>query len=145
VTLAAVPIGSPLGEVPGVTNVVEVIGEPLGRVAFRGPGAGGDATSSAVLGDLLALARGEGSSWDPLPPAEAGRVTDDLVGARAWFFAAPELAIGPMPRAIADVMLVGSEDAVVTRPMDADELRLRLAGAGLEDITLYPVLEMGQN
>ena len=33
---------------------------PVGRVGFDGPGAGGAATSSAVLGDLIAVARGAG-------------------------------------------------------------------------------------
>ena len=145
VTLAAVPHGSPLGEVPGVTNLVEVLGEPIGRVSFRGPGAGGDATSSAVLADVLALARGEGSTWEPLPPAVAPDVTDDLSGPRAWFFTAPELAMGPMPKSIAEVTLISSDDAVVTRPMDVDDLRLRLAAAGVDELTLYPVLAMGQN
>jgi homoserine dehydrogenase len=44
---------------------------PLGRVAFEGPGAGGPATASAVLGDLVALARGLGSTWAGLPAATA--------------------------------------------------------------------------
>ena len=35
--------------------------------AFSGPGAGGAATASAVLGDLLAIARGGGSTWAGLP------------------------------------------------------------------------------
>lgn len=143
VTVAAVPIGSPLGDVQGVTNVVEVLGAPIGRVSFRGPGAGGDATSSAVLGDLLALARGEGSTWGPLPPAAREPVSDDLEVPRAWFFAAPELAVGSLPRSIAEVVLLSSDDAVVTRPMDGDDLRLRLSNAGYEGLTLYPVLEMG--
>lgn len=143
-TLAAVPLGSPLGDVPGVTNLVELLGEPIGRVTFRGPGAGGDATSSAVLGDVLGLARGEGSTWDALPAAGAIDVIDDLTGPRAWFFAAPELRAAGMPRSITDVALVTSEDAVVTRRMDVDDLRVRLATAGVEDLTLYPVLEMGQ-
>jgi homoserine dehydrogenase len=65
----AVPRRSLLGSTDGVTNVVEVSGWPVGRVVFQGPGAGGDATSSAVLADLLALARGEGSTWGALPPA----------------------------------------------------------------------------
>ena len=72
----AVPRRSLLGSTDGVTNVVEVRGWPLGRLVFQGPGAGGDATSSAVLADLLALARGEGSTWASLPPAaQAGTPT----------------------------------------------------------------------
>jgi homoserine dehydrogenase len=38
-------------------------------VAFSGPGAGGAATSSAVLGDLIAISRELGSTWAGLPPA----------------------------------------------------------------------------
>jgi homoserine dehydrogenase len=67
----AVARRSPIGATDGVTNVVEVDGWPVGRVVFQGPGAGGDATSSAILGDLLALARGEGSTWASLAEAEA--------------------------------------------------------------------------
>jgi homoserine dehydrogenase len=70
----AVTRGSLLGSTDGVTNVVEVTGWPVGRVVFQGPGAGGDATSSAVLGDLLALARGEGSTWAALPDAPVAEV-----------------------------------------------------------------------
>jgi homoserine dehydrogenase len=66
---ALVPAGSPLGRTGGVLNRIEVDGEPVGTVAFSGPGAGGAATSSAVLGDLVAIARGLGSTWAGLPPA----------------------------------------------------------------------------
>jgi hypothetical protein len=52
-------------------NRVEVRAEPLGDVAVSGPGAGGPATSSAVLGDLLAIARDAGSTWAGLPPGNA--------------------------------------------------------------------------
>ena len=67
----AVATSSVLGSTHGVTNVVEVDGEPIGRVWFRGPGAGGPATSSAVIADLLALARGSGSTWGASAPATA--------------------------------------------------------------------------
>ena len=61
----------PLAGVKGTDNRIELEGQPIGRVAFSGPGAGGRPTSSAVLGDLLALARGEGSTWAGLAPATA--------------------------------------------------------------------------
>jgi homoserine dehydrogenase len=67
----AVPSGSPFGRCDGVLNRVEVDALPVGRVAFEGPGAGGAATSSAVLGDLVAIARGLGSTWAGLPGATA--------------------------------------------------------------------------
>ena len=59
----AVPAGSPFGRCDGVLNRVEVDATPVGRVAFEGPGAGGSAAGAAVLGDLVAIARGLGSTW----------------------------------------------------------------------------------
>jgi homoserine dehydrogenase len=66
-----VSVDSALGRTAGVLNRIEIEAVPVGRVAFDGPGAGGPATSSAVLGDLLAIARGLGSTWAGLPPAGA--------------------------------------------------------------------------
>jgi homoserine dehydrogenase len=65
------PVASdgPLGRTSGVLNRIEIEAEPVGLVAFSGPGAGGPATSSAVLGDLLAISRELGSTWAGLPPA----------------------------------------------------------------------------
>jgi homoserine dehydrogenase len=60
---------SSLGRVSGTDNRIELRGDPIGQVAFEGPGAGGRATSSAVLADLLALARGAGSTWGALRTA----------------------------------------------------------------------------
>jgi homoserine dehydrogenase len=65
----ALPAESPLGRTAGVLNRIEVEAEPVGTVAFSGPGAGGPATSSAVLGDLVAVSRELGSTWAGLPPA----------------------------------------------------------------------------
>jgi homoserine dehydrogenase len=64
-----VPASSALGRTSGVLNRIEIDAEPVGTVAFSGPGAGGAATSSAILGDLLAIARDAGSTWAGLPPA----------------------------------------------------------------------------
>jgi homoserine dehydrogenase len=66
-----VAAGSAFGRTSGVLNRIEVEAIPAGTVAFSGPGAGGPATSSAVLGDLIAIARGLGSTWAGLPPAGA--------------------------------------------------------------------------
>ncbi len=64
-----VPAVSSLGRVSGTDNRIELQGNPIGQVAFEGPGAGGRATSSAVLADVLALARGAGSTWGALKAA----------------------------------------------------------------------------
>ena len=54
------PLGSQLAKVNGVLNAVEFHGEPVGSVLAIGPGAGGGATSSAVLSDLIDIAAGRG-------------------------------------------------------------------------------------
>ena len=52
-----VPIASPEGAADGPTNVVTIETDLAGRLVFSGPGAGGDATASAILGDVIAIAR----------------------------------------------------------------------------------------
>jgi len=65
----AVPAQSPFGRCDGVLNRVEVDALPVGRVAFEGPGAGGAAAGAAVLGDIVSIARGVGSTWAGWRPA----------------------------------------------------------------------------
>ena len=70
------PLASQLAKVNGVLNAVEFHGEPVGSVLAVGPGAGGGATSSAVLSDLIDIAAGRGG----LP---FGRSINTLVDANA--------------------------------------------------------------
>ena len=53
-----VPRGSPLAEIRGVTNAVAITGDAVGDLTLVGPGAGGDATASAVLSDIVDIGRG---------------------------------------------------------------------------------------
>jgi homoserine dehydrogenase len=81
------PLGSALGRTTGVRNRIEIDATPVGRVGFDGPGAGGLTTSSAVLGDLLAVARGEGSTWGPRP-AVSGQAEHAISRPEAQVFVA---------------------------------------------------------
>lgn len=54
-----VPKHWPIAQVSGVTNAVAVDGDAV-ALTLVGPGAGGDATASAVVGDLADLAAGSG-------------------------------------------------------------------------------------
>jgi homoserine dehydrogenase len=54
---AMVPVGHPLAAVEGATNAVFVDGDQSGPLMLEGAGAGGRATASAVLADLVAAAR----------------------------------------------------------------------------------------
>jgi homoserine dehydrogenase len=141
VTPMAVRATSPLGTTDGVTNLVEVVADPVGRVSFRGPGAGGPATASAVLGDLLALARGQGSTWDGLAPAPTDwlPVADDLAADHSWLFVAPDAVIAHGLGELEQHVLARDDDAVVVRPMSLGGIRGRLEALGIETI-LYPVL-----
>ena len=54
---ALVPADHPLASVRGAANAVFVSGPALGELLFTGPGAGGDPTATAVLGDVIMSAR----------------------------------------------------------------------------------------
>ena len=53
-----VPLESSIAQVMGVTNAVTIDADAVGELTLIGPGAGGDATASAVLGDIADLAKG---------------------------------------------------------------------------------------
>lgn len=56
---ALVPLGTMLASVNGVMNAVQINDNATGSLLFHGPGAGGRATASSVLADLVSIARGD--------------------------------------------------------------------------------------
>jgi homoserine dehydrogenase len=50
--------GAPLAQTMGVLNAVSIEGDAVGELTLVGPGAGGDATASAVAADVADIARG---------------------------------------------------------------------------------------
>ena len=54
---AMIPASHPLASVRDAHNAVFVQGPNVGELMFYGPGAGGDATATAVVGDLVSVAR----------------------------------------------------------------------------------------
>jgi homoserine dehydrogenase len=54
---AMIPAEHPLASVRGAFNAVFVESESAGQLMFYGPGAGGSPTASAVLGDVVSVAR----------------------------------------------------------------------------------------
>lgn len=76
-----VPFDHPLAHVDGATNAVVAEGNFSGRLLFQGAGAGDGPTASAVVADLIDIARGEiGAPFsvpveelEALAPADAGR------------------------------------------------------------------------
>ena len=53
-----VPATSPLGSLENATNMVVLEGDAVGQVVLRGAGAGEGPTASAVMGDVMDIARG---------------------------------------------------------------------------------------
>jgi homoserine dehydrogenase len=80
---AMIPRSHPLASVGGAYNAVFVESRSAGKLMFYGPGAGGSPTASAVLGDLVTVARnrvrgavGPGeSSYAARPVTSIGGVT----------------------------------------------------------------------
>ncbi|MEW9854802.1 homoserine dehydrogenase [Novosphingobium sp. M1R2S20] len=78
-----VPCDHPLASVDGATNAVVAEGNFMGRLLFQGAGAGDGPTASAVVADLIDIARGEkGAAFsmpshelEALPPAQSGHRT----------------------------------------------------------------------
>jgi len=59
---ALVPSSQMIAKVDDVMNGISVIGDRVGETMYYGPGAGGDATASAVIADLIDIARAGKSS-----------------------------------------------------------------------------------
>ena len=52
-----IPNSQMIAKVDGVMNGVSVIGDKVGETMYYGPGAGGDATASAVIANIIDIAR----------------------------------------------------------------------------------------
>ncbi len=64
-----VPLDHPLAHVTGSTNAVVAEGDFVGRLLFQGAGAGDGPTASAVVADLIDIARGEYGAPFGMPAA----------------------------------------------------------------------------
>jgi homoserine dehydrogenase len=76
---ALVPEDHLLANVDGVYNAVEVTGDLCGQIILHGQGAGRDATTSAVMGDILNIVRtiGNADGPPPLPVPDGNGATQE--------------------------------------------------------------------
>ena len=65
-----VPRGAPIAHVDGVFNAVVVEGDFVGRVMLEGRGAGAEPTASAVVADLLDIAKGGTATSFAVPASQ---------------------------------------------------------------------------
>ena len=99
-----VPATSPLGQLEGATNMVVLEGDSVNQVVLSGPGAGEGPTASAVMGDVMDIARG-------LRPAVFGQPAGSLQPAVSAVAAAPapfylRMALEDKPGALAKIAAV---------------------------------------
>jgi hypothetical protein len=144
-----VPLESHFGQTTGVLNRIEIDADPLGRMAVDGPGAGGPGTSSAVLADLLAIARGDGSSWAGLPPVTNRRdhsgpgPAETLFSSSGWFTFVPGLSgrnLRSGPAALYGVEAPGGVAIRSAEPsLERVRASLRTFVTDQADVPIYPI------
>ncbi|SNR25745.1 homoserine dehydrogenase [Puniceibacterium sediminis] len=81
-----VPATSPLGQLDGGTNMVVIEGDQVGQIVMRGAGAGEGPTASAVMGDVLDIARGTRLSTFGQPASSLKPVTPSRVASPAPYY-----------------------------------------------------------
>ena len=140
-----VPVDNPLAGVEDVFNAIAVTGNAIGDVMFYGRGAGKLPTASAVVADVIDIAKDlkkdRHNAWGPGSPDLV--VSPDILTSR-WYVRAQaavdqaRLACGeiqPLARAGAPA----SEVAFLTAPMTEPQVRDKLKG--LEVDALFRVLD----
>ncbi len=114
-TPCLVPYDSAIGQLSGVGNSVQVEGDFVGTTVFEGPGAGQGPTASAVMADVLDIARG---AYGPVfgiaaaRLAAAPRAVD--AGAAAYYL---RLSLEDSPGVMAKVAAALGEEGVSIRQM----------------------------
>ncbi len=146
---AMVPADHPLAAIRGATNAVFIEGPSIDSLLFAGPGAGGDPTATAVLGDVIDAARetlagaqvapririGQGD-LAPFDDVATARFVRLLVDDRPGVLATIASAFGDAGVSIRSVWQEGAHDeaALVIVTHRAQEARQRAAVDALDDL-----------
>ncbi|MBS0565317.1 MAG: homoserine dehydrogenase [Proteobacteria bacterium] len=109
-TPCLVPADSPLGQLHGGTNMVVLEGDSVGQIVLRGAGAGEGPTASAVLSDVIEIARGTRLSTFGQPAATLTEPVAARAAAPAPYYLRMELA--DKPGALAKVATVLGEEGI---------------------------------
>lgn len=156
-TPCLVPATSPLGQLENATNMVVLEGDSVGQIVLRGAGAGEGPTASAVMSDVIDIARGIRLSTFGQPASSLKPVVSAEVSVPAPYYLRLELQ--DKPGALAKIAAVLGESGVsidrmrqyghgdtaapvliVTHKTSRDSLDKALNGfAGTEVLTSEPV------
>lgn len=111
-----IPSDHPLATVKGSQNAVFVEGPDVGQLLFAGPGAGGDPTATAVLGDIIEASREllAGAQVPPKVRFAPGRIRDFSEVETRWYL---RLEVVDQPGVLAQIASVIGENRVSIESM----------------------------
>jgi homoserine dehydrogenase len=100
-----VPVGAPIASVDGVFNAVVAEADFAGKLMLEGRGAGAGPTASAVVADLIDIARGRATPvWGAASEALAGLPTVPMVAHIGAYYL--RLMVVDRPGVIAEVTAI---------------------------------------
>lgn len=105
------PADHPLGAIRGATNAIYIEGADVGELLFAGPGAGGEPTATAVLGDVIDAAREylSGSQVAPAIKVAPGDVVDFGRVETQWYI---RLEVADSPGVLAQIATAFGDEGV---------------------------------
>ncbi len=121
-----------IAKIDGVMNGVSVIGDKVGETLYYGPGAGGDATASAVVANIIDIARAGKSS--PMlgfdKPLENGLTLKDKDTIHSKYYL--RFSVQDKPGVLAEITKLFGEhnisiETILQRPSATDNVNLLLS------------------
>ena len=127
----------PLAGVSGVYNAVEVLGDPIDRLMFYGPGAGAGPTASAVVGDLMQIMRSGTNIKAPVMNKGASPLSFDGFRCRSYI-ATEGASLEVIESVFGKVQIISDEDeiAFITGEMCEAECEERLETVASQNGTI---------
>ncbi len=130
----------PLASVDSSFNAVQIEGDSVGRVMFEGRGAGAGPTGSAVVADIIALARGDRYPAFTVPTASLiASSAGDVHAQRACFYL--RLSLKDEPGVLAEFTRVFAEEDISVRAITQRDIA---EDASAQVVVLTHVTTSGQ-
>ena len=111
---AMIPLEHPLSAIRGATNAIFIEGPSIDSLLFAGPGAGGEPTATAVLGDMIDAARETlaGAQVAPRIRFSPGEIVDFEDVSTEWYV---RLVVDDKPGVLATIASVFGDAGVSIR------------------------------
>ncbi len=140
------PFSNPLSRINDVFNGVKVSGNYVGDVMFYGRGAGSEPTASAVVSDIVAIAKAEKPPRMEFSPADADTIGDIKEYPASFFLSFAnedkEKALSFFPQK-GEIFNRENEIFFITEPITRNELKeliKKAEGEGASLLSFYEVL-----